>query len=1400
MPRRRILEKMLDRLYASLARGPSLNCRPHASRQRIDLTALAALDDVAPLHVLRELLDGGCTMRARVPMPETLVREAARGWGADAEPAPEKTEEQRGAEGAWRAQKSLLAKLRNLSEDARTYEQDTGVHALSLGFPLLSLPPGSTGGGTRRILAPVAFVPVSLEVATAGKPGLRLACRGEGVDLVTPNPALMAWFERETGQPFEELFEDEEGAAPWREIGELVRVVAERLELPYAFAEPQALQAVPRADDLGTQPALLESAVLGLFPASNQGLLRDTRDMLEDDALEGPVVSFLDVDVALDRPPADVPEPGEGIERGPRRFGTERMVARADPFQSRAVARARTSTGLVVHGPPGTGKSQTITNIIGDHLARGERVLFVCDKRTALDVVNNRLSHIGLGRLAAIVHDPRRDQRDLYMSVRGNLEELAELQTDENAEAAVEKIDRELQQIHDELTAAHAALMQGDTSFHDRVGEWLSYDGPPLDLEQPVTAAMLDEHERDVRVLLDRANDIDYAHNPWRSAAGCPLGDYLARPVDETRRALASVAEHARVADRARDAGIPPFDATEPLDAQVARRAELRERLAAARETPAAVRERVVAEEVSVLRAALDDAAKDRAALDTPLDRDLSLGGPPAHLNRDIAVLDRYLRAMEQWWSFLAFSAKHDAGRVLREHGLNRTPGAARRLHDHFVGMRARLLLTEAVGRLRGVPVEGALADDELQRELDGFTDVLAALAVTDETLRATARSALVDEDVARQLDEGLAHSPARAEALGELEASCASIGLFADTWRKQFAMYARGGRESTPTITQLQGRFDTLEGVLRVRDGLAGLPGALREALGVMFAADAGYDRLRRSMLSYEIRERLQADAALHGLDEQRVEQNLKRIHELEAEKRERVREAILHRWVERQRERLLAGTRTRLNGEGANLRRRLLVRGKRALRLRQVVAAGETREDGEIDPLFDMCPVWMASPETVAQVFSRRPVFDAVVFDEASQCRLEEALPVLTRAHRAVIAGDPKQLPPTRFFESAIASSDDDAMETDQDLFEAQQGEVEDLLCAALNLQVEEAYLDVHYRSRNADLIEFSNENFYRNRLQALPGHPSRVASTPPLKFERVDGLYDERRNRPEAERVCAIIDELLRGEEPPSIGVACFNLRQRELILDLLDEKAGADEAFAARLATARERVGEGSFEGLFVKNLESVQGDERDHIIISTTYGPNRDGKFYRRFGPLGRAGGGRRLNVLVTRARHEVHLVTSIPREAYASVESVPDGMQPNGSWLLFAYLRYAEALQRSYAAANVEREHFVDRPIPPASDFARGLGRQLAHEHGLACDAHWGNPGFCVDVALHEGCGLLCDFARYPHAPDPVEWEVFRTGILEALGWELRRVWTPDYFRDPDRTVNRVRASARPAT
>lgn len=1430
-PANRILSKMLDRLFSALINGPSMNCKPHSSRQRIDLMQFAKLQDLAPEQVLRSLLspDAQAKVVARTPQPRKKPPQ----------PAPDDDKlppEDKAAQQAWTDQQSFLTKLRTIAEDAKTYENDTGVHVLHIGFPLLSLPPGSFGrqrGFTRRILAPLAFISLNLTLKSGTTPSILLECKNEGADLVVANSALLSWLEQQTGKKIADLLDDESGEKTWEEICSIVQRIAALLELttPPLFEDPATaaqklkLQSAPRADDEDAAPTIVPSAVIGLFPAANQGLLRDMQALVEGEPITGPMQSFVQVDATLQTPDASTqPEPQAPVQARRRDFAEERLIASADPCQSRAVKLARTSKGLVVHGPPGTGKSQTISNIIGDHLARGQRVLLVCDKRTALDVVINRLESLGLSQLCAVIHDPQRDQRELYKAIREQLENLADTQTDAAAEGKLATLDSELQKLHDELTAYHAALMHANgqgASFHDLVGQWLRLPSSHANLTESalhdVNLATLEAHVRDLDDLLQRGVAVNYPKNPWVPAAGITLADFLSLPMDEVRSAVSACVEAAQSADATLHPAIPPWPHPRDLLAQGQARLELAEQLQTLlQRVPREILARWATADPSLVRQAhqkLTDAATFIDLLRAgPLDGELALLvrtelPPISTLGEQLGILDRYLAIANKWYAFFSFQTRSQARQVLSRYGLALTATDAQRLRTFLAALRARLLVqTLHDDLLRQPPTPGLLADDLLNATLthhELLFDLLLRLATRPELagLSEPISALLAKSDASTAILDGLRASLPRAKAIVQLEHLLSPTKLFDPAWLQTVQMDLSHNQPFAPTMRALADQLDTLDNILRIRDALTALPPGLRttatQLLQQSVEPQTGLTLLNKTLLAQEITRRLKADPQLQRVDGQKLKTTFDRYRALDHQKKEILRKSIVHRWVTTQKQRLLATTGSRLNSMGADLRRRLTIRGERAMRLRQVIAIGQEIDNG--DPLFDLRPVWMASPETVAQIFPRKSLFDVVIFDEASQCRLEEALPVLMRAHRVVIAGDPKQLPPTRFFESAVATSEEEELETDQDLFEAQQGEIEDLLGAALNIEIQECYLDVHYRSRNADLIGFSNEHFYGSRLQAIPGHPANRTRYAPLTLYKTNGVYDDRANIAEAEQVCRIVQDLLKRATPPSIGIATFNLQQRDLILEQLEDLAAQDSDFARRFAEARTRRSASSFEGLFVKNLENVQGDERDHIIISTTFGPDPKGRFYRRFGPLGRAGGGRRLNVLITRAREEVHLVTSIPESIYRALPPIPPGETPGGGWLLFGYLAYAEMLAEQYEAdhqllssAQPDREPAVHvRPTRAPSLFAQSLAEQLAQRHQVGSDVHWGNDGFCVDLAMHHPrrvedvtVGVLCDMTRYTRAEDPVEWEAFRTMVLESQGWRLHRLWTPHFFRD----------------
>lgn len=1428
-----ILESMLQRLFASLVNGPSMNARPHRSRQRCDWMELAKLHSVAPASALATLLE-----KRKLEFPARVPAFVAPPY-----PEAEWSDEQKQARDDHQAQARLLKKLRGIADDAIEYMNDHGESCLALGFPLLSLPPSSDDGlgrASSRILAPLLLMPIELQVRTGSRSGITITCAGEGADLMVANPALVAWLERQTGRSLGDIFLDEEGLDPWREVSELLHQIHTLLDQTTVldFRPETLLEPVPATSEkLPQGTAMLPSAVLGLFPLSNQALLRDTRWMMENQAtLQEPTSAFLNpkaLQVQEDAPDMAAPEI-EDANGQKRDFTAEWLVSNADPCQAHAVMASREARAMVVHGPPGTGKSQTITNMIADHLARGERVLFVCDKRTALDVVKYRLDAVGLGDLCGVVHDPSSDRKDFYMGLRAKLENLADAPPASDPREQLDQINTQLAAIHTELQGFHQKLhypledKPGSATFHELTGQWLAYaaasglpEMEPLPHLRPEDITAVSTTLSEICLRADKAG---YSKNPFKDLLGISLTNWLSQSSQETRSMLESLGSLAMAADAEKPLHLlTTIQSDGPLPAQAQLRSETAAHLdLLLTEHNPELLQRILSMPTARLHEWRGHCPEAEAYLEQmqecPLDRAHLAGAQSAGLV-SLATANLHSVALTAWGEvagsffkrLFAGSTKTAAVAALTPLGLGLNEWA--KGLSFYKGVKTRLLLLDWLDRLlENATPTTSLPEDSLLRPQAVHS--IAALRAQANLILLDSRISLADtfRDVARlkQLSTALAQEARWATSLHALCTKVSSCGLFSSTAAQQLLLRWLGDEAATDTAERWKSHASTLEDMVRLQHSLSQLPSPLGEVTKALIADGASQESLLAALgwraTENVLRQRLKADPELAAIDGGRIEAAFELFLRLSQSKPKLVSNYIRFLWLHHQKNRLLASTGTQLNKHGSSLRQRLYVRGKKALKLRQMLATGEDSEGG--DPIYDLCPVWMASPSTVAQIFPRQPIFDVVIFDEASQCRLEEALPVLLRAHRVVIAGDQKQLPPTRFFESALSDSSDSDAETAEELFYQQQQDAEDLLTAALNLDVREAYLDVHYRSRNEALIGFSNEHFYGSRLLPIPGHPRNKALDTPIQLHRVDGEYEERSNKKEAEAAVNLIDELLRDENPPSIGVACFNLTQRDTIIEAIAERLAKDSGFARRYETARERQGRDSFEGLFVKNLENVQGDERDVMIISTTFGRDPAGKFRRNFGVLSQREGGRRLNVLVTRARSAVHVLTSIPSEEYKTLPEVPPGHVPNGRLQLYAYLRYAEDLARHFATHQDELEKMRQDAKPELkhgetatpSSLAKALGQTLLRSHAVGSHIHWGNDGFCVDVAcIHPlmpadvTVGVLTDFSRYHKTPDPIEWDIFRTMILSDQGWEFQRVWSPVLFRRLEELVTQIK-------
>jgi predicted DNA-binding WGR domain protein len=464
------------------------------------------------------------------------------------------------------------------------------------------------------------------------------------------------------------------------------------------------------------------------------------------------------------------------------------------------------------------------------------------------------------------------------------------------------------------------------------------------------------------------------------------------------------------------------------------------------------------------------------------------------------------------------------------------------------------------------------------------------------------------------------------------------------------------------------------------------------------------------------------------------------------------------------------------------------------------------------------DLKPIWLMSPLSVSDTLPLAPdLFDVVIFDEASQIPIEDAVPALSRARQSVVVGDEMQLPPTSFFSAGGDAEDDEVVAEEDGERIAITLDADSLLSqAARNLPA--TLLAWHYRSRHEALISFSNAAFYDGRLVTIPDRrldQTQDALTPrrsdqedagsagvdsllasPITFHAIaDGVYEDRRNVPEAAYIARLVRELLRRDSGHSIGVVAFSEAQQGEIESALESLASADSEFASALEREYVREDDDQFNGLFVKNLENVQGDERDVIILSICYAPGRDGRMLMNFGPINQRGGEKRLNVIFSRAKHRMAVVSTIRADAITNVHN-------DGAAALKAFLQFAQAS----AAGETERSQAVLGTLnpgaqkafasPPPADAVRTAIAAALRARGHEVREHVGRSSFRCDLGIvapgGDGYALAVLLDPPGSAEDARQRYVFRPAILRAFGWRVLDLPCLDWLRDPAKVLARI--------
>lgn len=1069
----------------------------------------------------------------------------------------------------------------------------------------------------------------------------------------------------------------------------------------------------------------------------------------------------------------------------------------ADSSQVAAILSAVKGSTFVLQGPPGTGKSQTITNLLADCLGRGLRVLFIAEKGAALKVVSGRLRKAGLGGHVLDLHADHATKTRFVEQIQESLRDL-----EQRGPSGVSKfvtlgqeLNRCATRLRNSCEALHGPLVdQGMVLTPYAAAERAlaarpSLDGPPLQLDEALpdrpTYADLDLRSESARRLALAAADLP-------PTAARDLADFTPRQI-LTRDAAA---ETARAATGAAASVLQLVEETgrlsQVLGCPVPRtlaavRALLDFSLQLSEPSPGAA-QLAAAALASDASSCLDSIARAASRVQRADDANAKIHTRYTRgvMSLDAAVQAGDLRAVRDRFFLTRWLAVRRARGVLRR--LSKNPPArdlgtllkefeaiaqAQDAMEEAEPLRASLLpFARSGGGYDWAAINAAL---ERMRALASLAPALLGSArdsVAERAPRAVADGRLAPSAISAKD----AHSAAE-DALRRVEAWVQPEPDFADPAATLDEIHARLARlAECGAMLEPWSRFTTAR-TEAAASGLRLL--ADRLAAGTLRPADAERAAEHAMLLGW-LRRRLRGDVALADCTRERAAEARMEFERAVQHYRRLAGDAAVHDASQRARKGVASASTDRRMAEAMRIVQPLQAISTIRRPIRRVMLEGAPA-------IAVLKPIVLASPLSAATLLPPElPPFDLVVFDEASQVPVWDAACALSRGKAAVIVGDSKQLPPTNFFERKDQGSDEGGEGDPSAGLEP----LESVLDEAIASGFPQSSLLWHYRSRDERLIEFSNRRSYGGRLKTFPA-ALRVDPNLGVEFRHIAGVYDRGRtktNRLEAEAVVAEIVRRLRNTDActanRSIGVVTFSEAQQTLVQDLLDDEVDRDAMLRDRMAEA-EKLGE----PVFIKNLENVQGDERATMLFSICYGRDDTGKLYYSFGPLNLAGGERRLNVAVSRAREKVVLFTSVRASDLEVARCTSRGVQDLRDYLAFAEFGTIPALTDS---SSTPRE--IDSSVAELAlaEALRGRGWVVDTQVGRSSD-------YRVNLALARparsdrwvlGIDFDGEFMRL--TPTAMDREIVRSGVLSGLGWRMVRVSVLDFIRDPEAVVAQI--------
>lgn len=1229
----------------------------------------------------------------------------------------------------------LQLALKYVYRTARTLQEENGANSLFLSLGMLKW--YETEKSQRPRYAPILLIPIDI-VRHGGNRGYAIRSRDEDTILnVTLCELLKQQFEMSL-DGLNPLPVDDHGV-------DVKRIFT---------AVRQCIRDMNRWD-------VIEEAMIGLFSFNKFVMWNDIHTNA---ALihQNPVVSSL-MDGRVKWTDTSEPTDARRLDSSmqPAAFATPLDV---DSSQLEAVIDSGQGKSFILYGPPGTGKSQTISNMIANALYQGKRVLFVAEKMAALEVVQKRLKKLGLDPFCLEIHSNKATKAHFLDQLQQAID-VARIKEPEEFEKLSQELFAQRQELIQYIDALHSKRESG-LSLYDCITGFLSVDAQELALEDAVVAAL---SAADLTALSEQMRSLDTVFQVSGHPASHPLRGFYPDSFDPATvaainpRPLAEALNHLAEA-RSLFADVLSLDIPD-TEQGLAMMRQLCDDLLAIPALNADVMALAANPQQREAVSGAIQAGRSRDAIYADITGRRALSDIIFGENPD-ALAAQWQQAIDKWFipRFFATNAVKKLFNRFGKVAKADIPELIKQLQEH---KRHDAVVAASAGTIARISSDGVPQWDKLDTTLTRAASIYSAiidLARKAGAMPSEAVSAFmnrVGSDFAQFRTLYTTHLSQIVGWMGDYTKALADVRKSATVELPHDSVTSRGAELAGGWSAALAGSAkDWYQWAYRrkalVEKGLLPVAQAIEdEGLTGAQAADAFIKTVsHRKALAI-----VAADSRLQLFNGVIFEEQIAKYRQLTSQFQEITKKELYCRLAAR----IPSLTMEASASSEVGIVKRNIANHGRGTSIRRIIDQIPTL-------LPKLCPCMLMSPISVAQYIDlNADKFDIVIFDEASQMPTSEAVGAIARGKNLVVVGDPKQMPPTSFFTTTSTSDD-----------EADIDDMESILDDCISLSMPSYYLSWHYRSKHESLIAFSNENYYESRLYTFPSVDDRVSK---VTLVPVSGTYDKGKSRSNRAEAQAIVDEIVRRLSDPelrkrSIGVVSFSQVQQNLIEDVLTEilagKADLEEAAY------------GGEEPIFIKNLENVQGDERDVILFSVGYGPDKDGNVSMNFGPLNNQGGERRLNVAVSRARYEMIIYSTLSPEQIDLNRSKAKGVEGLKRFLEFA--RSGRLATSVSSVIDAERH----------SEFVNLVAEAL-REQGYQVDTLVGRSKFKVDLAvLHPSkeneymLGILCDGRNYYDTKTTRDREIVQPNVLRMLNWNVMRVWSIDWFENKDAVVKRI--------